>query len=83
MTGQVTVPIINGAGGDSANVDAEAISLPIRDARPATQALHADASLRLVNDIAPPIHVSSTFSYPDDPERLRPFYGREIGVCKS
>jgi cystathionine beta-lyase/cystathionine gamma-synthase len=79
---RITVPTINGTGGDSGHVEAEAISLALRDARPATSALHADEALRLVDDIAPPIHVSTTYKYPNDPERLRPFYGREIGVCR-
>lgn len=79
---QITVPTTHG-GGDSGHVEAEAISLALRDARPATLALHADEALRLVDDIAPPIHVSTTYKYPNDPERLMPFYGREIGVCKS
>jgi hypothetical protein len=80
MPGEITVPIINGTGGDSRHVVAETVTLPLRDARPATQALHADTALKLVADIAPPIHVSSTYRYPDDPDQLRPFYGREIGV---
>ena len=78
---RVTVPIINGDG-DSEQVKAESLSLALRDARPATLAVHADEVLRLVDDIAPPIHVSTTYKYPDDPEKLIPFYGRDIGVCK-
>ena len=77
---RVTVPITSGTGGDAGHVEAKAISLALRDARPATLALHADEVLRLVDDIAPPIHVSSTYKYPDDPELLMPFYGRDIGV---
>ncbi len=41
---------------------------------PATLALHADDPLNTVEDVAPPIHVSTTFRYPKDPERLRPFH---------
>ncbi|KAJ5798765.1 Pyridoxal phosphate-dependent transferase major region subdomain 2 [Penicillium pulvis] len=37
---------------------------------PATQALHADDRLNLVTDVAPPIHLSTTFRYPDDPNEL-------------
>ncbi|OJD17984.1 hypothetical protein AJ78_01941 [Emergomyces pasteurianus Ep9510] len=39
---------------------------------PSTQALHADDALNLVADVAPPIHLSTTFRYPDDPEQLIP-----------
>lgn len=80
MPRNITVPTLNGTGGDSERVEAETISLPLRDARPATLALHADEALRLVDDIAPPIHVSTTYKYPDDPDKLRPFYGRNIDV---
>lgn len=80
---RASVPTTNGAGGDSGHVEAEVISLTLRDARPATLALHADEALRLVDDIASPIHVSTTYKYPNNPDQLRPFYGREIGVCRS
>ena len=72
----------NGTG-DTDHVKAEARTLALRDSRPATLALPADEALRLVDDIAPPIHVSTTFKYPNDPEQLMPFYGREIGVGKN
>lgn len=78
----ITVPTTSGTGGDSEHVEAEAITMALRDARPATLALHADESLRLVDDIAPPIHVSTTFKYPNDPQQLMPFYGRDIGVFR-
>jgi hypothetical protein len=34
----------------------------------ATQALHADNLGSLVTDVAPPLHVSTTFRYPKDAE---------------
>lgn len=67
-------------GGDSEHVEASTKTFALRDARLTTLALHADEALRLVDDIAPPIHVSSTFKYPDDPNLLKPFYGRHISV---
>lgn len=39
---------------------------------PATQALHADDPLNRVTDVAPPIHLSTTFRYPNEPENLIP-----------
>ncbi|KAK5197968.1 hypothetical protein LTR99_009386 [Exophiala xenobiotica] len=51
-------------------------TLRISSLSPATQAIHADDPLNLVNDVAPPIHVSTTFRYDKDPERLRPFHER-------
>ncbi|KAJ9659158.1 hypothetical protein H2198_003300 [Neophaeococcomyces mojaviensis] len=40
---------------------------------PATLAMHADDPLNLLTDVAPPIHVSTTFRYASDPSVLRPF----------
>ncbi|KAL4900962.1 hypothetical protein BDW74DRAFT_89194 [Aspergillus multicolor] len=39
---------------------------------PATSALHADDYLNLVTDVAPPIHLSTTFRFPKEPENLIP-----------
>ena len=41
---------------------------PSENSHPSTRALHADDYLNLVTDVAPPIHLSTTFRYPDDPE---------------
>lgn len=43
---------------------------------PATQAIHADDPLNIVDDVAPPIHVSTTFRYNKDPSQLRPIWER-------
>ncbi|KAL5339892.1 pyridoxal phosphate-dependent transferase [Aspergillus crustosus] len=37
-----------------------------------TQALHADDYLNLVTDVAPPIHLSTTYRFPKEPENLIP-----------
>ena len=42
------------------------------DCHPATQALHADDHLNLVQDVAPPIHLSTTFRYSKHPNDLVP-----------
>lgn len=39
---------------------------------PSTNALHADDYLNLVTDVAPPIHLSTTFRFPKEPENLIP-----------
>jgi len=36
----------------------------------ATLALHADDLLNVVSDVAPPLHLSTTFRYSDNPEDL-------------
>ncbi|KAJ5664473.1 Pyridoxal phosphate-dependent transferase major region subdomain 2 [Penicillium longicatenatum] len=43
---------------------------PLEDVHPSTQALHADDRLNLVTDVAPPIHLSTIFRYPEDPNEL-------------
>ncbi|KAJ5131171.1 Pyridoxal phosphate-dependent transferase major region subdomain 2 [Penicillium bovifimosum] len=42
------------------------------NSRPSTKALHADDALNLVADVAPPMHLSTTFRYPNDPAQLVP-----------
>ncbi|KAL8917817.1 MAG: hypothetical protein Q9172_005674 [Xanthocarpia lactea] len=37
-----------------------------------TQAIHADDGLNATSDVAPPLHVSTTFRYADDPKDLVP-----------
>lgn len=37
-----------------------------------TRSLHADDPLNLVTDVAPPLHLSTTFRYPDNPDDLVP-----------
>jgi cystathionine beta-lyase/cystathionine gamma-synthase len=69
-------------GADTANgtapseVNALHESLDILSLSPSTQAIHADDPLNVVDDIAPPIHVSTTFRYPRDPSLLRPLSER-------
>lgn len=45
---------------------------------PATTAIHADDHLNRTTDVAPPLHVSSTFRYEDDPETLKPVSQWEV-----
>lgn len=46
-------------------------------AKPATLAVHADDAVNKVTDVAPPIHMSTTFRYPDHPDELIPFGDRQ------
>lgn len=43
---------------------------------PSTRAVHADDPFNSVDDVAPPIHVTTTFRYPRDPDLLRPHHER-------
>lgn len=67
--------VING-GGHPGRHEAKRVS--IKDYNPATAALHADDPLNIVDDVAPPMHVSTTYRYPQDPESL--FSVTERGV---
>ncbi|KZF22447.1 PLP-dependent transferase [Xylona heveae TC161] len=44
----------------------------VRAYAPETQAIHADDHLNTNPDVAPALHVSTTFRYTEDPEKLRP-----------
>jgi hypothetical protein len=37
-----------------------------------TRSLHADDALNVVSDVAPPMHLSTTFRYSEDPSALVP-----------
>lgn len=45
---------------------------------PETSALHADDELDVTNDVAPPLHVASTFRFPSDPAQLVPLRHRSV-----
>lgn len=49
-----------------------------QDFHPATLAIHGDDHLRVLPDVAPPIHVSTTFSYSSDPEKLIPAKDQKV-----
>jgi cystathionine gamma-synthase len=38
----------------------------------ATHGIHADNHINVLTDVAPPIHTSTTFRYPDNPDELQP-----------
>ncbi|KAF2822319.1 PLP-dependent transferase [Ophiobolus disseminans] len=40
--------------------------------QPATYGVHADNSINVLTDVAPPLHPSTTFRYPRDPDQLQP-----------
>jgi hypothetical protein len=46
-----------------------------------TLSLHADDALNVVNDVAPPMHLATTYRYPDDPAALVP--AADAPVCLS
>ncbi|KAA8646216.1 hypothetical protein EYZ11_001487 [Aspergillus tanneri] len=53
---------------------------PSANSHPSTRALHADDPLHLVTDVAPPIHLSTTFRFPSNPEDLVPSVDPVVGI---
>lgn len=47
----------------------------------ATRSLHADDPVNVVTDVAPPLHVATTFRYPNNPEDLVPVADAENVCC--
>ena len=48
--------------------------------KPATWAIHADDPLNSGTDVAPAMHVSTTFRYPGDPDALQPVEEEMVSV---
>ena len=57
---------------DSDSTQSNGVPGSIRPYSAATNAVHADDALRSSIDIAPPIHVATTFDYDSDPDSLVP-----------
>lgn len=45
-----------------------------------TQAIHADDHLNEGPDVAPPLHVATTFRYSNDPDKLIPIKELNVGA---
>ncbi|MCJ1244664.1 hypothetical protein MMC30_001863 [Trapelia coarctata] len=62
------------ANGDTNGVGhvTEEPSSTVRKYSTTTQLIHADDHLNGADDVAPPLHVSTTFRYPEDPDHLIP-----------
>lgn len=48
-----------------------------------TQAIHADDDLNTTSDVAPPLHVSTTFRYADDPKELMPVADADVRLLRT
>ncbi|RAR09345.1 PLP-dependent transferase [Stemphylium lycopersici] len=48
------------------------ISMSMPQYHPSTQGIHADDRINVLTDVAPPIHTSTTFRYPHNPDELQP-----------
>ena len=66
----------NGDTTDSHEIETLLSDFDMATLSASTQAVHADDSMNLFDDVAPPIHVSTTFRYNKDPSKLRPIHER-------
>lgn len=48
---------------------------------PATRAIHADDGIQKHSAVAPPMHVSTTFRYHDDPKDLVFWGEHDVSAC--
>ncbi len=53
--------------------------IKMKDPGSATLALHADDPLNLVPDVAPPLHLSTTYRYSDNPKDLAAHADAPVG----
>lgn len=49
--------------------------------QPSTLAVHGDDPLNDSTDVAPAMHVSTTYRYPEDPKKLVPFSMDDVVCC--
>jgi len=49
--------------------------------QPSTLAVHGDDPLNDSTDVAPAMHVSTTYRYPEDPDKLVPFSMDDVVCC--
>lgn len=76
------IPATNGTNAETHN-DASTPAPSTTPTKPysrSTLAIHADDRLNTVTDVAPPIHLSTTFRYAHDPEALIPKHDEETDL---
>lgn len=61
---------------DSTHRFRTSLTTALPDLSPATQSIHADDVLNNLDDVSPPIHLSTTYRYPRNHENLRPHHTR-------
>lgn len=56
--------------------------MDLKDRGRSTVALHADDIMNNVTDVSPPIHLSTTFRYTENPDELVPESEAHVGTSK-
>ncbi|KAI0176423.1 cystathionine gamma-synthase [Hypoxylon sp. FL1284] len=73
MAHEDSVVVDNGDATDTEPATATTLAARLRHLSLSAQTIHADDFLNSHQAVAPPMHVSTTFRYSDDPDKLRPW----------
>lgn len=78
-------PIVTDVGAGNGATDQEPATAAVLAARLrhlslSAQTIHADDFLNSHQSVAPPMHVSTTFRYNDDPDELRPWANINVSI---
>ena len=77
------VPVLNGQLNSLENYDSHHIENELTKLSLSSKTIHADDFLNAGHDVAPPLHVSTTFRYSNNPDALLPAAEHEVGTYGS
>lgn len=77
------VPVLNGRPNGQENHDAHHIESELAKLSLSSKTIHSDDFLNIGHDVAPPLHVSTTFRYSNNPDALLPAADREVRAYDS
>jgi len=75
-----TLPVVNTLVTGTEYLEDQDPSPAISKLSVSSQAIHADDYLNSGQDVAPPIHVSTTYRYSSNPDKLLPWDEYDVGV---
>ena len=77
------LPVLNGQSNGQQNHDAHHIERELAKLSLSSKTMHSDDFLNIGHDVAPPLHVSTTFRYSNNPDALLPAADREVRAYDS
>lgn len=77
-----TTPTVPNTNGTTSYPTPPESTLPPKQYSTSTLAVHADDRLNEITDVAPALHVSTTFRYPSDPTQLNPKTDEETDLSE-
>ena len=75
-----TLPVVNTLVTGTEYLEVQDPSPAMSKLSVSSQAIHADDYLNSGQDVAPPIHVSTTYRYSSNPDKLLPWDEYDVGV---